>query len=181
MSRTDIGKVDLQLGVQGGLVVFDLQDILAVGVEDLLGDVLLTTQGVDGYHRPVEFQQLQQLLDGREFLALARSLDLGKDQVIGGHEGADHVGHAALVPAVLEAAAQALAVDGHQLAGGELHQVLHPLHEAVFKSLRLQFGKNVAEGVVGGNAVGQLQKGPQPGQLGDDRIRPPPSSYRRRR
>jgi len=67
---------------------------------------------------------------------------------------------------MLEAVAKALAIDGHELAAGELDHRGHPLLEAAFEGLGVQSGKDIAEGVVGGDAVGQVQEGPQPGELG---------------
>ena len=55
-----------------------------------------------------------------------------------------------------------LAVYGHHLAGHEGRHRLGPLHETALELLRVQPGENVAEGVVGGNAVGQVQKGAEP-------------------
>ena len=67
---------------------------------------------------------------------------------------------------MLEAVAKALAIDGHELAAGELDHRGHPLLEAAFEGLGVQAAKDIAEGVVGGDAMGQVQEGPQPGELG---------------
>ena len=67
---------------------------------------------------------------------------------------------------MLEAVAKALAIDGHELAAGELDHRGHPLLEAAIEGPGVQATEDIAEGVVGGDAVGQVQEGLQPGEPG---------------
>ncbi len=55
-----------------------------------------------------------------------------------------------------------LAVDGHHFALGDLGYGLDPLHETALKLLWVQAGKDVAEGIMGRDTVGQFQKGAEP-------------------
>ena len=55
-----------------------------------------------------------------------------------------------------------LAVDGHHFALGDLGYGLDPLHETALKLLWVQAGEDVAEGIMGRDTVGQLQKGLEP-------------------
>jgi len=76
------------------------------------------------------------------------------------------MGHAALVPSVLEGAAEALAVDGNQLAPGAFDPGRHPGRAAPLEGFRGQAGKDPSEGVVGGDAPRQVQEGRKPLELG---------------
>ena len=61
---------------------------------------------------------------------------------------------------------QRLAVDGPDLPGERGAQALGPAHESLQEALRAERGEEPVEGVVAGDAVGQFQKGAQPGLLG---------------
>jgi hypothetical protein len=76
------------------------------------------------------------------------------------------VSHAALFPAVFEAAAQAFAIDGHQLAAGQLDHRSHPSLETGLESVGVQPIEQIIKRVVGRNAVGEPEKGFEPGELG---------------
>ena len=58
--------------------------------------------------------------------------------------------------------AHRLAVDGHHLPRQRLRHPLAPLHEAFLEPPRVQSGEHLAKSVMGRNAVGQVQKGPEP-------------------
>ena len=68
--------------------------------------------------------------------------------------------------APVEGAAQRLAVDGDDLALGGLVQRLDPAEEAPLELLGVEPLEEAAEGVMRGDAVGQVQEGAQPGELG---------------
>ncbi len=150
-----------RLLVQRALVALELQEVVAALVDDLLGDLLLAAGRVDGDHRPVHVQQLQQFGDGRDLVALGVGGQLPQDHVIGLAPGADHVDGRLAVGRV-QAAADRLAVDGDQPAGRGGGQVGDPLHEALLEGHRVQRREDPAEGVVRGDAVGQVQEGLEP-------------------
>ena len=58
-----------------------------------------------------------------------------------------------------------LAVAGHHFPGDQVGHRLGPGHEALLELLRVQPGADVAEGVVGRDAVGQFQEGLEPFQI----------------
>jgi hypothetical protein len=67
---------------------------------------------------------------------------------------------------MLEAAADGLAVDGHKRASGGGGQRVDPGGEAGLERLRIQACKHAAEGVVGGDARGQLEEAGKPREFG---------------
>ena len=88
-------------------------------------------------------------------------LDLAQGHRIGRGPGADQVNRLLARPIVVRTA-HCLAVDSHHLARQKGRHRLGPLHEAPLELLRVQPGENVAEGVVGRDSVGQVQKGAEP-------------------
>ena len=66
----------------------------------------------------------------------------------------------------VEGASQRLAVDGDDLPLGRLVQGLDPAEEALLELVGVEPLEEAAEGVVRGDAVGQVQEGPQPVELG---------------
>src|SRR4051812_35689947 len=70
-----------------------------------------------------------------------------------------------LLPPAVERAPDRLAVDGHHLAFKAGYERAGPGREAGLEGLRVDQHEYAPEGVVRGNAVRQLQKGPQPVQF----------------
>jgi hypothetical protein len=66
---------------------------------------------------------------------------------------------------VLEAAADGLAVDGHQPPARRPRDGRDPGGEPPLERVGVQAGEDAAERVVGGDAVGQVQEGAEPRQL----------------
>ena len=66
----------------------------------------------------------------------------------------------------IEGGAQRLAINGDDLAAQRAAQALRPAQEGVQEALRVECGEEAVEGVVAGDAVGQLQEGAQPRLLG---------------
>ncbi len=52
------------VGLQGGWVALDVQQVIGLGAADRLGDFLLATAGVNRDQRAVEFQQSEQIGNG---------------------------------------------------------------------------------------------------------------------
>ena len=75
-------------------------------------------------------------------------------------QDAHHSGSMAPTPVV--GAAHALAVDGHDLARGQLEGLLHPIPEALLEPARIQPREDPPQRVVRGDAVRQFQEGAQP-------------------
>jgi hypothetical protein len=57
-------------------------------------------------------------------------------------------------------------VNGDGFAFKGVRRILDPSGEKCLKSLGFKFGEQAAEGIMGGDAVGQLQKLVKPGLLG---------------
>src|ERR1700688_4250905 len=58
------------------------------------------------------------------------------------------------------------AVDGNPLQTKAVTQCIDPMLEALMKGAGVQQAEDAAKGIVGGNAVGQRQKGLEPGSFG---------------
>ena len=85
--------------------------------------------------------------------------------MVGRGPGVDHVqGGFALGP--VERASQRLAVDGDDLVLGRLVQGLDPAEEAALKLGGVEPLEKTSEGVVGGDAVGQVKERLEPVVLG---------------
>lgn len=56
---------------QRGLVSFDRQDVVCLGINDRLGRFYLAMHGVELDDRAGQFEQFEKLWDGRDFIALA--------------------------------------------------------------------------------------------------------------
>lgn len=81
LRRLDVGTFDaaaIAIDRLAGVV-----PIALVAFQGRLGHLDLTAQRVNGHHSDLQVQHLQQVLHGREFLALAVGFLLGKYQVVG--------------------------------------------------------------------------------------------------
>ena len=151
--------------IQVGLILLDGQDIVGLLLAHLRGDLLLTTHGVDRDDRPGQLQDLQQLGDGGDLVALVVHRDLAQDQAVLGGPGADQVQRRQVAGRV-EGAPQGLAVDRHDLPPGQLVEGPDPGDEAVVELAGIEQLEDAGEGVVGRDAIGELQEGLQPLALG---------------
>jgi hypothetical protein len=66
-----------------GLVFFDAQHIVGASVDDLCGNLCLSAHDVYGDDTTVERQQLQQLRNGGDFVALVIHLYLSQLEMVG--------------------------------------------------------------------------------------------------
>ena len=129
--------------------------------DDLFGDGLLAAHGVDGHQRPLQVQQLQQLRDGRDLVGLLGHGLLAQAQVAPDGPGTDQV-QRRLAPLAVVRPAQGLAVDGDVLEIQGPGDLGHPGGEAGLEPFRVECGEEAAEGVVGGDAVGQAEEAFEP-------------------
>ena len=98
--------------MQRALVALQRQDIVAALIDDLLGDVALAVERVDGHDRALEREHLQQLRHRGDLVGLGVGGDLRQHQALLAAPGADHV-QRRLAAGAIERAAQHLAVDCH--------------------------------------------------------------------
>src|SRR5690606_37474695 len=89
------------------------QGVVGSGRNDLAGDGLLGSHGVDGDDAALEFQCAQQLGYGRNFVGFIVHLDLPERESVFGGPGAYDMGQSV---AVVVGAAQGLAVNGNDLS-----------------------------------------------------------------
>ena len=153
-----------QLGcllVQRSLVALELQDVVGALIDDGFSDLLLAADGVNGHDSALHIQQLQQLGNGRDLVALGIDSQLPQHHVVGCTPGADHV-DGLLAAGGVQTAPNGLAIDGDQPAFGGDGQFVDPGQEALLEGLRIEHRKDAAKGVVGGNAIGQFQEGRKP-------------------
>ena len=155
----------LRLPMQAALVALERQDIVGLSFTAGLGNLLLATHGIDGHDGARQLQGAQQLGNGRAFVALGIDLALAQHQPIFARPGTDHVDGFATLGAVMTAA-QRLAVDGDNLGGKCLPQAARPVGETLRKLPRIEQGKDTSEGIMTGDAIGQLEKARQPGAFG---------------
>src|SRR3954469_15089402 len=109
-------------------------------------------------------QLVQQFGDGGDLVRLAIYAALSQHEALGARPGADDMQRRLLPPAV-KRAPDRLAVDDHHLALKAGHERAGPGREAGLEGPRVDQHEYAPEGVVRGNAVRQLQEGPQPVQF----------------
>src|SRR6266542_2726337 len=150
--------------LQRRLVALDRQQVIAPLLPNLLGYVHLAAGRVDGDQGPFQVEDAEQLRDSGDLVGAFFHLLLTQDQVVGHRPGADQV--QATAGRGLGTAAGGLAVDGNGLEPAGRAQGRHPAAEAGSELAGVQGGEDAAEGVVGGDAVGQGQEAPEPVVLG---------------
>lgn len=116
--RSGFGIVEEQrdIAMQGSLVSFEGQDIVAALIDDPPGDVALTVEGIDGHDRSLQRQHFQQLGHGGDLVGFFVSGDLRQDEALIAAPGGDHV-QRRLATGGIEGAAQNLAVDRDDALG----------------------------------------------------------------
>src|SRR3954468_16168301 len=142
--------------MKSSLVALEGQDVVAVLIDDLSGDVTLAVEGIDGHDRSLERQHLQQLGHGGDLIGFRLGGDLGQDEALVTAPGGDHV-QRRLGAGRVEGAAQDLTIDRDDTLGG----FGEPRHEALKAGAELvgiEQTKDPAERVVARRAMLQGQK-----------------------
>ena len=134
------------------MIVFEAQHVMGSGLVNHLGDLLLCSHGVDGDNRAFDGQLFQKLGDCGDFVAFLVDLHLPQNQVVGRGPGIDQVNGL-----VFGRTAQGLAVDGDEFTAVVPAQTLGPLDEEVVELLGIDQTEDIAKGVVGRNAVVEIQ------------------------
>ena len=143
-------------------LVLDRDDVVRGLGHDGVDHRMLATHGIERQDGALDLQGSHQFRDRRDLVALGRRLDLTQHETARVVPGRDQMRHAR-APAMR--AAQALAVDGDQLARQRGAQVLHPAHEEALELMRVEQAEDAPEGVVRGDAVGVRQMLAQPVDL----------------
>jgi hypothetical protein len=154
-----LGDDAFDVGQQMFLVVLHRQDVVAALIPNLLGDGLLAAHGIDGRQRAAQVEQFQQGGNGRDFVGFGVDGYLAQRQTLACGPRTDQMERPELGRA---RTTQRFAVDGRVLDPQSLLDRLHPVPEADLERLRLEPVEDALEGVMRGDAVGQLQETLQP-------------------
>ncbi len=147
------------------MVVLNRQDVIRLLVDDGLSNVLLTAHGIDGDDIAFEVEQFDQQRQRGDLIGLPAHRYLAQKQACFAGPGTDQMQRVGALVAIVRAT-QRLAIQGHVRAAQGGTQVGQPTLQAHEQGRRIELGKDPAQGIVGGNAVGQFQKTPQEGELG---------------
>jgi hypothetical protein len=147
MRRQAVAAVDedgFNSFLQLGLVAHDRLEVVATLVDNLGGNVLLGSHGVDTDQKPLQIQGVKQHWNGSDFIALASKLPQSQHESKLGSNGADHV-HWRLTR--VSRTAQGLAVDGQLVVQYRRHAA-HPLAKDRFETLGIESAKHAQKGVL---------------------------------
>ena len=125
--------------------------VVGLLVDDFLRDVALAAHSVDGHHRALDGQQVEQRGNGDDLVGLVADLDLPEHHALAGGEGRNDM-DGLFGPLLLVGAPHRLAVDGDHF-GRRLRQRRRPRHETALERHRVELGQDDAQLVVRGGAV----------------------------
>lgn len=131
--------------VERRLIVLDRQDIIPAPVHDLLRDVLLAPHGVDGHHRTLHVDPVEEGRNGRDLVRFLLRRHLPQRQAVVAGPGADQMQGAQPLVLILRAT-QGLAVDGDHPGSFFffVDQARNPRLKTGLKGFGPQGGKNPA-------------------------------------
>lgn len=109
-----ISKIGFDLGMQGGLVALERQEVIGLCVGDGLGDLGIGGDGVDGDQGGFDDQPLQDGQDGGALILFGLDRLLSQNELLAGSPGRDQM-QRRNARAAVAAAAQALAVERDQV------------------------------------------------------------------
>ena len=147
------------------LIVFDLDDIIGLCMDNRLSDFFLAPHGVKRDNSTPQIQDFYQFRDGGDFVGLVIGLELAQHQADIRSPGADQV-YGGFAVGLIAGAAQGLAIDGDGFALKGCGKLPGPAGEEIMEPLGIKLGKETAEGVVGRDAVWQFQEFLKPVELG---------------
>lgn len=155
------GEEVLHCGERLLLIGFEREDVVGASLMDFFGNGALGAGSVDGDHRALEPQSVEQARDGLHFVALFGTGDLAGTQAVGIDPRPDNMDQA-FAGGAIPCAAQDFAVDGDVLTA----EFRAPGGEDAQKSIGTQGQEHIAENIVRMGAVGKCQESGQPGLLG---------------
>lgn len=151
--------------MQRRLIVFEGEHMIGSARHDPGRARRLAAQRVDGDDATGKRQGLQQRRNRGELVGFAVHGDLPQHQPVRAGPGADQMQRSRALGPVM-AAAPRLAVEGDHLLVRRGRQSPPPAEQRGLEGDRIERGEDAAEGVVGGNAIGQGEKGAPPVRLG---------------
>ncbi len=119
---------------------------------------------------PLHKQQVEQGGDRRDFIALGIGFHLPKHDAVGARPGTDRVNRRLARPSVVRTPGR-FAVHRDHRSVCLRHYRLHPGKKTKVELHGVKGGKDVAKGIVGGNAVGKIEKTGKPILLGLTKLR----------
>jgi hypothetical protein len=144
-------------------VALEGQEVVAAPARDVPGDRGVAGERVQAHQAAAQVEAVQQVGQDRQLAALRLGSALGEDDPTLGRVGAHQVQGRPPVLAV-ERAAHRLAVDRDLPRPIPLrpeHRP-HPAEERALERVRVDQHQHAAEGVVRGDAVGEIEEAPEP-------------------
>jgi hypothetical protein len=86
-----LGREYLDVLWEGTLVTLEGEDVIALLIDDFLGDVALAAHGVDGDDGPLDRQHIEKRRDGDDLVRFIRDLDLAEHQTLACRESRHHM------------------------------------------------------------------------------------------
>ncbi len=151
------GEAHLDILLQCPLIAFESQHIVAPLVEDLLGNRPLAAHGVDGHDTASDGQLLQEFGQGGDLIGFRVDGDLGEDQPVRCRPGTHHMDRS-LAGGIMRSPDR-LAIEGDHFVREDGPHRRHPGPETLLELDRVEDGKHAVEGVVGGDAMREIQEG----------------------
>ena len=154
---------------QRALVALQRENVIGLLVDDCLRDFALAAHGVDGHHRALDGQKLEQRRNGDDLVGLVADLGLPEHHALARGEGRDDM-DGVFGPLLLVGAPHRLAVDGDHFRR-RLRQRRRPRHKTALERDRIEPGEDDAQLVVRGRAVREELKSSKKLQLGPPEAR----------
>lgn len=142
---------------QGWLVSFDGQAVIALGLDNLFGDLGLATHRVDGDQTPLDFQHFQQLGNRCDLVAFSIDHGLLQADMIDRGPGADHM-DGGLRTGLIVDSTEGLAIDRDDLPVGDFLEGGDPTQQCLFKLRGLDRSQNRVEPVMRRNPRGKVEE-----------------------
>ena len=153
------------IAIQGFLVFFHRQGILALLTNNLLSNLGLTAHRVNRHGTALQVKQCQDRWDSSNLIGFGIDGALGEYQAAVLRSHADEMNSLFATRAVMRAT-QCLAINSNDLACLARLDGLYPIKEVLLKLFGIKRSKEPTKGIVRGNAVGQGHIALQPGVFG---------------
>ena len=86
-NRLLLASEQFDIVAQRSLVALQREDVVGLLVDDFLCDFALAAHGVDGHHRALDSQKVEQRRNGDDLVGLFADLDLPEHHALAGGEG----------------------------------------------------------------------------------------------
>jgi len=141
--------------MQGALIAFQSDHVIASLLDDLGADRALATHGICRHDAALQRLHCQKLGHRRDLVGFGAGCDLTKQQPLTDRPGVNHV-QRRLARGAIERPPKGLAVNGDHTVQA-LREAFHEAHGADLERLGVELAKHPTEGVMAGDAVLQAQ------------------------